>query len=54
MSAILLITPLGGNLAIFYKDSGYANGLVILGKIDGDMEAFNASGSLKATIELVK
>jgi hypothetical protein len=45
-----------GNLAIFYKDSGpgYANGLVILGKIDGDMEAFSAPGSVKVTIELVK
>ncbi len=43
-----------GNLAIFYKDFGYSNGLVILGKIDGDMEAFNAPGSVKATIELGK
>lgn len=43
-----------GNLAIFYRDFGYSNGLVILGKIDGDMEAFNAPGSVKATIELVK
>jgi hypothetical protein len=43
-----------GNLAIFYRDSGYASGLVILGKIDGEMEAFNAPGSVKVTIELVK
>ena len=41
-----------GNLAIYYKDFGYSNGLVILGKIDGGMEAFNAPGSVKATIEL--
>ncbi|HXG68299.1 MAG TPA: cyclophilin-like fold protein [Blastocatellia bacterium] len=43
-----------GNLAIFYRDFGYSSGLVILGKIDGGMEAFNAPGSVKATIELVK
>lgn len=28
-----------GNLAIFYRDFGYANGLVILGKIDSGVEA---------------
>jgi hypothetical protein len=43
-----------GNLAIFYRDFGYSNGLVILGKIDGEMEALNAPGSVKVTIELVK
>ncbi len=43
-----------GNLAIYYKDFGYSSGLVILGKMDGDMEAFNKPGSLKVTIELVK
>ncbi|MFN7943934.1 MAG: cyclophilin-like fold protein [Blastocatellia bacterium] len=43
-----------GNPAIFYKDFGYTNGLVILGKINGEMEAFSAPGSVKATIELVK
>lgn len=43
-----------GNLAIYYKDFGYSEGLVILGKIDGDVEAFNAPGSIKATVELVK
>ena len=42
-----------GNLAIYYKDFGYSNGLVILGKIDGDVEAFDAPGSVKATVELV-
>lgn len=30
-----------GNLAIFYRDSGYARGLVILGKIDSGIEALN-------------
>ena len=43
-----------GNLAIYYKDFGYSGGLAILGKIDGDVEAFKAPGSIKATIELVK
>jgi hypothetical protein len=43
-----------GNLAIYYKDFGYSSGLVILGKIDGEVEAFNAPGSIKAAIELVK
>ena len=43
-----------GNLAIFYRDAGYANGLIILGKIDGDAAAFNVPGSLKVTIESVK
>jgi len=43
-----------GNLAIFYKDFGYASGLVILGKIDGGKEAFNVPGSVKVTIELIR
>jgi hypothetical protein len=43
-----------GNLAIFYRDFGYSSGLVIFGKIDGEIETFNAPGSVKATIELVK
>lgn len=43
-----------GNLAMFYQDSGYANGLIILGKIDGGIEAFNVPGSVKVTIELVR
>jgi hypothetical protein len=40
-----------GNLAIFYKDFGYSNGLIILGKIDGGMESFNTSDAVKATIK---
>jgi len=43
-----------GNLAIFYRDFGYASGLVILGKIDSGIEAFNVPGSVKVTIELIK
>jgi hypothetical protein len=43
-----------GNLAIFYKDFGYSRGLVILGKIDSGIEAFQVPGSVKVTIELTK
>ena len=43
-----------GNLAIFYRDFGYASGLVILGKIEGGIEAFQVPGSVKVTIELIK
>jgi len=43
-----------GNLAVFYRDFGYSNGLVKLGKIDSGVEALNRPGPLKATIELVK
>jgi len=43
-----------GNLAIFYKDFGYANGLINLGKIDDGTEIFNTSHSLNARIELIK
>jgi len=40
-----------GNLAIFYKDFGYASGLVLLGKVDRGMETFDVPGSLIITIE---
>lgn len=42
-----------GNLAIFYKDFGYAKGLVKLGSFDSGIEALKAGGTLKATIEPV-
>ena len=41
-----------GNLAMYYNDFGYSNGLIILGKIDGDIEALNVPGSVKVMIEL--
>jgi hypothetical protein len=41
-----------GNLAMFYRDFGYASGLVILGKIDSGMEALNVPGPVKVTVEL--
>lgn len=43
-----------GNLAIYYSDFGYSSGLVILGKIDGDMEAFDVPGSVSVTIERIE
>lgn len=42
-----------GNLAIFYRDFGYASGLVRLGRIEGSMSALSVKGSLKARIERV-
>jgi hypothetical protein len=41
-----------GNLAIFYKDFGYSNGLVSLGKITGGAGAFNIGGPIPVKIEL--
>ena len=43
-----------GNLAIFYKDAGYARGLIQLGRIDSGIEALNVPGGLKATIERIE
>lgn len=40
-----------GNLAIFYKAFGHADGLVKLGRIDVDIQALRAGGPLKARIE---
>jgi hypothetical protein len=42
-----------GNLAIFYQDSGYANGLVVLGRIDDSIDALNVPGSVSVTIERI-
>jgi hypothetical protein len=43
-----------GNLAIFYRDFRYSNGLTKLGAIGSGGAALNRSGSLRATIELVE
>lgn len=40
-----------GNLALFYRDFGYANGLIKLGHIDEGMELFETSGDITITIE---
>ncbi len=42
-----------GNLAIHHDEFGYANGLVILGSIDGGKEALLVPGPVTVTIELV-
>ncbi|MDV2996818.1 MAG: hypothetical protein N4J56_006523 [Chroococcidiopsis sp. SAG 2025] len=43
-----------GNLAIYYRDFGYSDGLVILGKIDGGIEALNVPGSVNVTIDQIQ
>lgn len=43
-----------GNLAIFIRDFEYSSGLVLLGKIDGDIAALNVPGPVSATIELIE
>lgn len=43
-----------GNLAIFYKGFGHANGLIKLGHITGDMSVFRGPGPMKARIEKVR
>lgn len=41
-----------GNLAIFYRDFGYARGLIRLGKIESGIEALDQPGPLRTTIEI--
>lgn len=41
-----------GNLAIFYKDFGYSNGLVRLGHIAGPLTAFTQKNSVRAAFTL--
>ena len=43
-----------GNLALFYKDSGYASGLVKLGKFDFGVEALKRPGPVAVTIDLIE
>jgi len=43
-----------GNIALFYKDFGYSNGLISLGKITSGLEAFKVSGTIIAKFELDK
>ncbi len=40
-----------GNLALFYKDSGYAHGLVKLGRIEGAADMLRRPGKVSVTIE---
>ena len=41
-----------GNLAIFYKDFSYSNGLVSLGTLDSGVEIFASGRSVPVTFEL--
>lgn len=43
-----------GNLALFYRDFGYARGLVRLGRIDGDVDVLATDGPLAARIERIE
>ncbi len=42
-----------GNVAVFYRASGYANGLVKLGSLDAPAEVFSRPGPLRVTIERI-
>jgi hypothetical protein len=52
--ATLPIMHRGGNLAVFYKNFSYSDGLISLGKITSGIEALNISGAIKVKIELEK
>lgn len=43
-----------GNIALFYKDFKYSNGLISLGKITSGLEAFQVSGTIVAKFEMDK
>lgn len=43
-----------GNLALYYRDFRYSDGLILLGKLDRGAEGLSVPGSLKVTIELVR
>lgn len=43
-----------GNLAIFYKDFRYSEGLIILGRMDGNIDILKKYDPLQAEIQLVK
>ena len=43
-----------GNLATFYRDSGYSVGLVKLGRFGAGIEELDVRGPLNATIEAIE
>ncbi|OPY03386.1 MAG: hypothetical protein A4E61_01129 [Syntrophorhabdus sp. PtaB.Bin184] len=43
-----------GNLALYYKDFRYSDGLILLGTLDGGAETLSVPGSVRVTIELAK
>ena len=42
-----------GNLAFYYKDFSYSEGLIKIGKIESGMEIFNSKSPLTAKIEIL-
>ena len=42
-----------GNLALFYEDFGYSEGLIILGQLDSGAEALNGPCPVNVRIEFV-
>ena len=47
----------GGNFVIFYRHDGLtipSPGIVLLGKVDAGVEAFDVPGSVTVTVELIK
>jgi hypothetical protein len=43
-----------GNLALFYRDFGYSNGLIKLGRFNSGVEALSRPGPLTVTIESIR
>ncbi|MGY2893844.1 cyclophilin-like fold protein [Deinococcus sp. UYEF24] len=43
-----------GNLALFHKDFGYSSGLIILGKLEGDVNVLRQLGGVSVIIEREK
>ncbi len=52
VGAITYFAP-WGNLAIFYRDFGYARGLVSLGQLEGNIEVLEAGSPLEVRIERI-
>jgi len=48
---VITYYPPWGNLALFYRDFGYSDGLVKLGRIDGGVEILRRAGNLPVRIE---
>ncbi|MCG9698348.1 cyclophilin-like fold protein [Shewanella sp. Isolate11] len=45
---------LWGNLAIFYRDFGYAAGLITLGRLSGDISLLSTAGDVEVLITPVE
>jgi hypothetical protein len=43
-----------GNLAVFYKDAGYATGLIKLGTLDSGVQLLAGAGPLRVSIECLE